>query len=170
MSSLRKRSYHCTHRQCANERIRIFAILDERVDGHDGKIGLTLGIVHQVEVDELLQLQIVRLHAVDNVGKESAVIMLNVGRTSEAHLLPDILAYCHARDDLLHSLTLLLLLLAVQLGLQLEDLTLLRRRKVLRVAHFDTSLDCSLHYRRVIFAIDLQQALKQSTRRLLGVS
>jgi hypothetical protein len=32
------------------------AILDESVDGHDGHVRLGLGVVHQVEVHQLLQL------------------------------------------------------------------------------------------------------------------
>ena len=43
--------------------------LDERVDGHDGQLGLSLGIVHQVQIHQLLQLQIIRLNAVDDIGK-----------------------------------------------------------------------------------------------------
>ena len=32
------------------------AILDKSVDGHDGHVRLGLGVVHQVEVHQLLQL------------------------------------------------------------------------------------------------------------------
>lgn len=46
--------------------------LDEGVDGHDGHVGLALGVVHQVEVDQLLQLQVVRLHAVHHVREQRA--------------------------------------------------------------------------------------------------
>lgn len=44
--------------------------LHKGVDGHDGHVGLTLGIVHQVQVHQLLQLQVVRLHTVHHVGEE----------------------------------------------------------------------------------------------------
>ena len=46
------------------------ADLDEGVDGHDGHVRLTLGVVHEVEIDELLQLQVVGLHAVDDVREQ----------------------------------------------------------------------------------------------------
>ena len=51
----------------ADPPVLISPYLDKRVDGHDGHVGLALGVVHQVEVDELLELQIIRLHAVDDV-------------------------------------------------------------------------------------------------------
>ncbi len=44
-----------------DERVRILAVLDEGVDGHDGHLRLGLGVVHQVEVHQLLQLQVVSL-------------------------------------------------------------------------------------------------------------
>lgn len=44
--------------------------LHKGVDGHDGHVGLTLGIVHQVQVYQLFQLQVVRLHTVHHVGEE----------------------------------------------------------------------------------------------------
>lgn len=46
--------------------------LHKAVDGHNGHIWLTFGIVHQVQVDQLLQLQVVGLHAVHNIRKERA--------------------------------------------------------------------------------------------------
>jgi len=45
--------------------------LNKCVDSHDSHVGLTLCIVHQVEVDEFLQLQVISLHAVDNVREQS---------------------------------------------------------------------------------------------------
>ena len=44
--------------------------LHKGVDSHDGHVGLTLGIVHQVEIHQLLQFQIVRLHTVHYIWKE----------------------------------------------------------------------------------------------------
>ena len=46
--------------------------LDECVDCHNGHVGLTLGIVHEVEVDKFLQLQILSLHTVDHVREQGA--------------------------------------------------------------------------------------------------
>lgn len=44
--------------------------LHKGVDSHDGHVGLTLGIVHQIQVHQLLQLQVVCLHTVHHVGEE----------------------------------------------------------------------------------------------------
>ena len=44
--------------------------LHKAVDSHDGHVWLTLGIVHQVEIHQLLQFQIVRLHTVHYIWKE----------------------------------------------------------------------------------------------------
>ena len=46
--------------------------LNERIDSHDGHVGLTFSIVHQIEINEFLQLQVVRLHTVHHVGEEGA--------------------------------------------------------------------------------------------------
>lgn len=53
------------------------AYLNERVDGHDGHIGLRFGVVHQIQIDQLLELQVVRLHAVDDVRKECGNVLAN---------------------------------------------------------------------------------------------
>lgn len=97
--------------------------LDEAVDGHDGHVWLALSIVHQVEVDQLLQLQIVCLHAVHHIREQRAEsrvqsgfvkviqnVLLNAFRDSD---LPNILANSHGSNDLLHCLFSLLLLLIV---------------------------------------------------------
>lgn len=39
------------------------------VHSKNGKVRLGLGIVHEVEIDQFLQLQVVGLHAVDYVSK-----------------------------------------------------------------------------------------------------
>lgn len=41
------------------------------VNSHDSHVWLTLGIVHQVEVDQFFQFQVIRLHAVDDVREQS---------------------------------------------------------------------------------------------------
>lgn len=38
---------------------RIVGVLDECVDGKESQVGLTLGVVDQVQVDQLLQLEVV---------------------------------------------------------------------------------------------------------------
>ena len=76
---------HCSHCQGPNQWVWIFTILDEGVNCHDGHVWLALGVVHQVEVDQLFQLEVVSLHAVGHVRKQGA----------------DIFADGHRRDDLL---------------------------------------------------------------------
>ena len=44
---------HGAHREGADERVRVLRVLDERVDRQDGQIGLRLGVVDEVKVDEL---------------------------------------------------------------------------------------------------------------------
>lgn len=89
--------------------------LHERVDSHDGHVGLGLCVVHQVQIDELLELQVVGLHTVDDIWEERR----------------DVFADRHACDDLLYRLLLLFFLVIVELGLQLEDLALLGGCEVL---------------------------------------
>lgn len=45
--------------------------LHKGVNSHDSHVRLTLGIVHQIEVDQLFQFQIVSLHAVHNIWEQS---------------------------------------------------------------------------------------------------
>ena len=47
---------HSPHSKSTDQGVRVLAILDEGVDGHDGHIWLRLGVVHQVQVNKLLQL------------------------------------------------------------------------------------------------------------------
>ena len=61
--------------------------LDERVDGHDRQVGVGLGVVDEVEVDELLHLDVVGAHAVDDVWEERV----------------HVLAHRDGGDDLLHG-------------------------------------------------------------------
>lgn len=42
----------------------------ESVDCQNSSIGLSLGVVHDVEVDEFFELQIVRLDAVQHLSKQ----------------------------------------------------------------------------------------------------
>lgn len=46
--------------------------LDKRINSHNSQVRLTLGVVHQVQVDKLLQFQIIRLHAVDHIREQRA--------------------------------------------------------------------------------------------------
>lgn len=58
--------------------------LNECIDRHDCHIGLRFCIVHQIQVNQFFQLQIIRLHTVNDIGKQSR------------HILAD----CHARNHL----------------------------------------------------------------------
>lgn len=46
--------------------------LHKAVDSHNGHVWLTFGVVHQVQIHQLLQLQVVSLHTVHNIRKERA--------------------------------------------------------------------------------------------------
>ncbi len=65
---------HRAHCERADERVRVLAVAHERVHRHDGHVRLRLRVVHQVEVDQLLELEVVRLHAVHHVREEGAII------------------------------------------------------------------------------------------------
>lgn len=45
--------------------------LNKGVHSHDGHVWLTLSVVHQVEVDQLFQFQVVRLHTIHNIWEQS---------------------------------------------------------------------------------------------------
>lgn len=46
--------------------------LHKAVDCHDGHVRLALGVVHEVQVDQLLQLQVISLHAVHYIREQGA--------------------------------------------------------------------------------------------------
>ena len=100
------------------------ACLDKGVHGQDGEVGLALGVVDQVEVHELLQLDVARLDAVEHV--------------SEQHR--DVLAHGHRSDDLLDRLLLLLHLGVGQLLLELANLTCRAGSQVSRASPYARSL------------------------------
>ena len=56
--------------------------LDKRVYCHDSQVRLRLGIIDEIEINQLLELHVVSLHAVDNIREERA----------------HILAHCHCCD------------------------------------------------------------------------
>uniref|UniRef100_A0A6B0UVI6 Uncharacterized protein n=1 Tax=Ixodes ricinus TaxID=34613 RepID=A0A6B0UVI6_IXORI len=110
---------HRAHRQRPDQRVAVLAIFYKCVHSHYSHIRLTLCVVHEVQVHQFLQLQVVRLHAVHHVGEESA----------------DIFSNCHRSDDLFYCFSLLLLLVAVQFALEFEYLSFLGRREVFGVSH-----------------------------------
>lgn len=113
------------------------------VHGHDGHVWLTLGVVHQVKIDQLFQFQVVRLHAVHDVREQGAAQgtelcgyylqsqgdLLQCSLTAISPGSPNIFANCHRRNDLLHGLLLLLFLIAVQLCLELKYFPCAEKRK-----------------------------------------
>lgn len=48
--------------------------LNKSVDRHNGHIRLRFGIVHQIQIDQFLQFQVVRLHAVDDIREKGGDI------------------------------------------------------------------------------------------------
>ena len=76
---------HRPHGQRPDQRVWVLRILDKRVDREDRQLWLRLGVVDQVQVDQLLQLRVVRLHTVDHIREQ---------RT-------DVLPHRHGGDDLL---------------------------------------------------------------------
>lgn len=49
---------HRPHGQRPDERVRVVGVLDERVDGQEGQLGLGLSVVDEVQVHQLLQLDV----------------------------------------------------------------------------------------------------------------
>lgn len=121
------------------------AHLNERVDGHDGHIGLRLGVVHQVQIDQLLQLEVVRLHAVDDVREERGNVLANRHAGDDLEIGNEKKYYAFGREKeesfrrqptyLLDRFLFLLLLVIVELGFELEDFTLFGGGKVFGVGH-----------------------------------
>mmetsp|Transcript_15997 Transcript_15997/g.41525 ORF Transcript_15997/g.41525 Transcript_15997/m.41525 type:complete len:1014 (+) Transcript_15997:689-3730(+) len=103
----------------ADERVGVLRILDKGVDGENAEVRLRLGVVDEVQVHQLLELQVLRLHAVHQV------------REQHAHVL----AHRHERDHLLHRVLLLRLVHIPELLLELMDLTLFGGGEILRVSH-----------------------------------
>lgn len=71
---LRPQTSHCPDCQSTDERIRIVAVFDEGVHRKDDKLGLGFGIVHEIQINQLLLLEVVCLHILENIGKETADI------------------------------------------------------------------------------------------------
>lgn len=40
------------------------------IDGHDSEVWLTLGVVHQVQIDEFLQFKVICLHTVHHIWEQ----------------------------------------------------------------------------------------------------
>lgn len=82
------------------------ADLNKSVDSQNGQVRIALSIIHDIEVHQLLELEILRVHALDHIGEE------------HGHVLSD----RHGGDHLLHAILLLVLLGAVELLLEFVDL------------------------------------------------
>ena len=80
--------------------------LDKGVHTHDGEVRLGLSIVDEVQVNQLFELQVVRLHAVDDVWKQHR----------------DVFAHSHGSYDLLDGFFLLGPVQAAKVLLELMDL------------------------------------------------
>jgi len=105
--------------------------LGEGVDSEYGEVGLRLGVVHEVEVDQFLELQVVSLHAVHHIGEQGAGETRSEGNGGllpsangkELGSLPDVLSNGHACNNLLHCLLFPELVLPLEIGLQLGQFT-----------------------------------------------
>lgn len=78
-----------THRadgECADERIVVVRVLDERVDGEDDEVGLRLGVVNEIEIDKLLLLDVFGLHVLENVGEKAADIFADSIRENRSKI------------------------------------------------------------------------------------
>ena len=71
----RAQAAHCADRERADERVWVLRVLDECVDREDHELGLCLGVVYEVEVDELLLLDVLRLHVLEHVGEECGHVL-----------------------------------------------------------------------------------------------
>ena len=107
------------------------ADLDKGVDGENNEVRLVLGVVHQVKVDELLLLQVVRLHVLEDVREEGRDILRR--SYSALHSAPgkreNHLANCHGGDGLFDRFLAHRGVVAVELDRELKVLSLLQRRR-----------------------------------------
>jgi len=78
---------------------RLWPHLYEGVDRKNREVGLALGVVDQIQVDQLLQLDVLGLDTVHNVGEEHG----------------HVLAHSHRSNDFFHRFLLLLHLRVAEL-------------------------------------------------------
>jgi hypothetical protein len=81
---------HSADSQGTDERVRVVAILHKGVHSQQRQVRVALGVVDQVEIHQLFQLQILGLDAVHDVCEEGG----------------DVFANRHVGDDLLHGISL----------------------------------------------------------------
>lgn len=89
---------HRPNSKGADEGIGVVGILAEGVDGEEGQVGVALGVVDDVEVDEFFKLYICGLDAIHHVGEK------------HGNIFPD----GHVGDDLFDSVTFLVLVLGLK--------------------------------------------------------
>ena len=97
---------HGTHGQGTDQRVLIRRVADERLHGQQSQIGLLVGVVDQVQIDQLLHLNVSLLHAVDDIDEQLG------------HILVD----GHQRDNLLQGVLLVVDSVRGKLLLQLRQL------------------------------------------------
>jgi hypothetical protein len=71
---LRARAHVCLRAQPRPARAPR-ARLDEGVDGQDGEVGLALGVVNEVQVNQLLQLQVLSLPVLHDVCEQHGHVL-----------------------------------------------------------------------------------------------
>jgi len=113
----------------------VLAILDEAVDGHNGQVRIRLGVVNQVQVNELLDLHVV-CSLRESRGGSGGTLSPGEGggslRLTGAHAVDDVgeervhvLAHRDGRDDLLDGVLHDVNVRVGQLRAQLAHLALL---------------------------------------------
>mmetsp|Transcript_27871 Transcript_27871/g.63054 ORF Transcript_27871/g.63054 Transcript_27871/m.63054 type:complete len:226 (+) Transcript_27871:2134-2811(+) len=82
---------HGSNCKRTNDRVGVATIFHEAVDGHDSEVGLSLGVVDQVQVDEFPHLQVRGHHAINHGGEQAC----------------DVLSQCHVSDHFLYGIAFL---------------------------------------------------------------
>jgi hypothetical protein len=117
---------HRADGECADERIVVVRVLDERVDGEDDEVGLRLGVVDEIEVDELLLLDVFGLHVFENVGEKAADIFAGDFKRkfplSKQDPFVRTLSDGHVSDDPLDGILAFVTILTIKVGAKLKVL------------------------------------------------
>lgn len=122
------------------------AYLDKCIHSHYRHIRLWFSVIHQIQIHEFLQLQVIGLHTIHYIRKQRRHILANRHRSYDLESITyrGILLLINEKVYgyyLLHSLFFLLFLVTVQFRLQLEYFTFFGGRKVFGIRHLDTKCD-----------------------------
>lgn len=118
--------------------------LHERVNSHNCHIRLALGVVHQIQINQLFKLKVVCLHAVDDIWEKGRNILADCHRGNHLKNEKNVSVFCIQILDiagfkslakgmkiyLLDGFFLFLLLVIVQFRLKLKNFTFLGGCKI----------------------------------------